>query len=328
MRRSIAPYLLPVLLLSAACSRHDTGEQMVYSASDMDAAAAAQAAADAAGAAADAAADGNSAAALRQMGTDHPAREFTVALPTAIHAPPGSPPPSPSTRGRTPSEAMLAYEHDAQVRMDAEAIPMHVKAVREACEKAKYGACLVLDVTERGGRFPHASIRMRAEAKAIDPLIAAAGEGGEIGDRSTRAEDLSVAVRDNTLRQDRLRKEHARLLEFQGRSDLKVADMIALSEQLSNVEAELAQAEREGAEHQRRIETQLLSIEFSPPNGEAGRSEIADAFRESGHVMAGSTAFVIRAISALLPVLLVLAFGIWLLRRGWRFLRKRRRDAE
>lgn len=294
MRRTIPLMFLFLMLLSTACSRGAAPES------------------DAAGA---------SAVALRQMGQDHVAHEMTSSsgMPAAEYA---------ATRsGRSAQEAMLAYEHEAQVRVDAEAIPARVDAVREACEKATYGACLVLDVSERGGPFPHASLRVRAEAKAIDPLIAAAGKGGEVGDRSTRAEDLSVAVRDNTLRQDRLRKEHARLLEFQGRSDLKVADMIALSGQLSSVEAELAQAEREGAEQKRRIETQLLSIEFSPPGGETGRNEIADAFRESGRVMAGSTAFVIRAISALVPVLLALAFGIWLLRRTWRFLRRRRRVA-
>lgn len=294
MRRTIPLMFLSLMLLSTACSR---------------------------GAAPESDAAGVSAVALRQMGQDHVAHEMTSSsgIPAAEYA---------ATRsGRSAEEAMLAYEHEAQVRVDAEAIPARVEAVREACEKATYGACLVLDVNERGGPFPHASLRVRAEAKAIDPLIAAAGKGGEVGDRSTRAEDLSVAVRDNTLRQDRLRKEHARLLEFQGRGDLKVADMIALSGQLSSVEAELAQAEREGAEQKRRIETQLLSIDFSPPGGETGRSEIADAFRESGRVMAGSTAFVIRAISALVPVLLALAFGIWLLRRTWRFLRRRRRVA-
>ena len=315
MRSSMLPVLLCLCLLSAGCSRGTEDEAMAASA-------AANAAADAAAAAADASSGGNSAEALKQTGIEHLAREMTTrsGLPDAnfdIMQP-----------GRSAEEAMLAYEHDVTVRMDAERIPAHVKAVREACERRTHGACLVLAVSENGGRDARASIRVRAEAKAIEPLIRAAGDAGEIADRSTRAEDLSTEVRDNTLRQDRLRKEHARLLEFQGRSDLKVADMIALSEQLSNVESELAQAEREGAEHKRRIETQQLSIDFQPPNGEAGRSDIAEAFRDSGRVMAASTAGVIRVIAALVPVLLVLVAGVWLLRRAWRFLRRRRGASE
>lgn len=310
MRRSILPLLLSMCLLATACGRDGGGKA--------EAAYAELAAADAAAAAADASPGGNSAEALKQMGDEHLAREMTtrVELPQANY--------SVMRPGRSAEEAMLAYEHEVSVRMDAERIPTHVKAVRDACERRTHGACLVLAVSENGGRYARASIRLRAEAKAIEPLIRAAGDGGEIADRSTRAEDLSTEVRDNTLRQDRLRKEHVRLLEFQGRSDLKVADMIALSEQLSNVESELAQAEREGAEHKRRIETQQLSIDFLPPNSEEGRSDVAEAFRDSGRVMAASTAGVIRVIAALVPVLLALVAGIWLLRRAWRFLRRRR----
>ena len=132
MRRTISLVSLSLLLVSTACSRGAPES-------------------DAAGAPADA---------LRQMGQDHVAREMTSSseMPAAEYAA--------ARPGRSAQEAMLAYEHEAQVRVDAEAIPAHVKAVREACEKATYGACLVLDVSERGGPFPHASLRVRAEAKA------------------------------------------------------------------------------------------------------------------------------------------------------------------
>jgi len=231
-------------------------------------------------------------------------------------------------RRKDGEQAMLAYEHDVDVRLDADKIAPKVKAAKQDCETGKFGACLVLGVSQSGGRYPQASLRVRAEPKAIEPLIAAAGAGGDIGDRSTRAEDLAVAVRDNTLLRSRLSKQHARLLEFQGRSDLKVADVIALSEQLSKVEAELEAAEREGAIHKRRIETQLLTIEFSPYVSEAGRSEVAIAFGDSGRVMASSTAGLIRIVAGLLPVLLALALAIWVLKRLIRFLRRRKAAKE
>ena len=225
-------------------------------------------------------------------------------------------------RPNSGEKAMLAYEHEVEIRLDADKIAPKVKAAKQACETGQFGACLVLGVSQSGGRYPRASLRVRAEPKAIEPLIA--GAGGDIGDRSTRAEDLAVAVRDNTLLRSRLSKQHARLLEFQGRSDLKVADVIALSEQLSKVEAELEAAEREGAIHKRRIETQLLNIAFSPHVSEAGRSEVAIAFGDTGRVMASSTAGVIRVVAGLLPVLLALALAIWVLKRLIRFLRHRK----
>lgn len=95
-------------------------------------------------------------------------------------------------------QAMLAYEHEVEIRLDADKIASKVKSAKQACETGKFGAYLVLGVSQSGGRYPQASLRVRAEPKAVEPLIAAAGAGGDIGDRSTRAEDLAVAVRDNT----------------------------------------------------------------------------------------------------------------------------------
>lgn len=318
MRPIMHVILSAVFAWAAGCSAEKAYDEEAAFAGD-----AAAAAADAAAAAADAgAASGGNAAALRTMGVDHLVRESTLGLPEANY----------STRRDRPARpvavvaerAMLAYEHDVQIRLDAERIPAQVQALRKDCETSKFGACLVLHVSQSGGRYAQGSITVRAEPKAVEPLIASAGKGGEFGDRSTRAEDLAVAVRDNTLLQDRLRKQHARLLEFQGRSDLKVADVIALSEQLSKVEAELEAAERDGATHRRRIETQLLTLEFSPFAREERRSEIVAAFRDSGDVMAASAGGVIRIVSALIPVVFTLVIAMWILRRVWRWLRRRR----
>jgi hypothetical protein len=303
MRRyRLLPLSLLMTIALAACSDRARYEPETV---------AARAAADAAMAAADAAAaDG-----------DGGAGGLQVVFPEA-----------PSTRqpkdtapqsGPAESSAMLAYEHDVEIRLDAERIPQKVQAVRTACESSKFGACLVLEVRQSGGRYAAGSLTVRAEPKAIEPLIAAAGEGGDIGDCRTHAEDLAVAVRDNTMLQDRLRKQQVRLLEFQGRNDLKVADMIALAEQIAQVESQLEAAEREGATHKRRIETQLLTLSFSPSASEEQRSEIAAAFRDSGDVMAASAGAMIRIVAGLIPVAIALAFAIWLLRRLWRWRRRK-----
>lgn len=319
MRPVMHALFIAVFAWIAGCSADKAYDEEAAFAAD-----AAEAAADAAAAAADAtSAGGGNAAALRQMGVDHLARESTVELPEANYSIRRDHPARPMAA--VAERAMLAYEHEVRIRLDAERIPAQVQALRKDCETAKFGACLVLHVSQSGGRYAQGSITVRAEPKAVEPLIASAGKGGEFGDRSTRAEDLAVAVRDNTLLQDRLRKQHARLLEFQGRSDLKVADVIALSEQLSKVEAELEAAERDGASHRRRIETQLLTLDFSPFAREEQRSEIAAAFRDSGKVMAASAGGVIRVVSALIPILLALALAIWLLRRAWRWLRRKKK---
>jgi hypothetical protein len=210
-----------------------------------------------------------------------------------------------SAAGAAQLQAMLAYEHDVEIRLPAEQIPPRLKLVQSACASGKFGACVVLGVRQQGGDSPIASLKMRVVPAGVEPLIAAAGNEDEIGSRNTRAEDLAVAVTDNTLLQDRLRRQHARLSEFQQRDTLAIADMITLSQQLAETEAQLEAAAREGAQYKRRIETQLLTITFVPPGGESGRGEIGQAFRDFVVITSATTAWLIRAIAVLLPVALI-----------------------
>ena len=220
-----------------------------------------------------------------------------------------------SAAGTAQLQAMLAYEHDVEVRLPAEQIPQRLKSVQSACASGKFGACVVLGVSQQGGDSPNASLKMRVVPAGVEPLIAAAGNEDEIGSRNTRAEDLAVAVADNTLLQDRLRRQHARLSQFQQRDTLAIADMITLSQQLAETEAQLEAATREGAQYKRRIETQLLTITFVPPGGESGRGEIGQAFRDFAVIASASTAWLIRAVAVLLPLALLALIVMLIVRR-------------
>ena len=105
--------------------------------------------------------------------------------------------------------------------------------------------------------------------------------------------------------------------EFQQRRDLAVADMIALSQRMAEAEAQLQAAEQEGAQHRRRIDTQLLTLHFQPPGGQEGRNEIGQAVRDFGKILSMGTAWTIRAAAFLIPLLLVLAVLVAGVRR-WR----------
>ncbi|RDZ27773.1 DUF4349 domain-containing protein [Lysobacter silvisoli] len=215
----------------------------------------------------------------------------------------------------------LAYEHDVELKVETAEMPKRVRAAQDACTSGKFGPCAVLGLQQQGGDTPSASLMVRVVPAGVDQLIALAGQGDEIASRNTRAEDLAVAMRDNTLLQDRLRKEHARLLEFQGRSDLKIQDMMLLSNQIAQIEAQLQQAQQEGAQHQRRVDTQLLTLRFNAPQSQANRSEIGQALSDFGSIVTGVVAWMIRAFAVLLPLGVVVVAIVWLARL-WRRRRK------
>lgn len=212
--------------------------------------------------------------------------------------------------------AMLAYEHDVEIRLPAGEIPARLQAVQAACNNSKFGECVVLNVSQRGGDvMPGGSLTVRIVPAGVEPMIKLASADAELGNRSTRAEDLAVVVRDNNVAQTRLRKELERLREFQERRDLAVADMIALSKQIAESEAQLEAAEQEGAQHKRRIDTQLLTLNFQPPGGESGRSEIGQAFRDFGEILSSGTAWLIRAFAFLIPLAVLLTVLVIVVRR-------------
>lgn len=218
--------------------------------------------------------------------------------------------------------SFLAYTHDATIRVAAARIGERVGAVRDACMARRFGECTVLGESQQAGDYPNGMLQLRAEPKAIQPLVALAAEGAELASRSTSAEDLADAVRDNGLRRARLEKQHARLLEFIDRDDLTAESLVMLTGQLAQIEAELQYAEQEAAQQQRRIRTNLLTLNFQTDGVTVETSAMRQSLRNAGDVLDQSAATLLTLIVAVLPFLLMGAVGVWLLRLWLRRLRR------
>jgi len=222
----------------------------------------------------------------------------------------------------SPEGAFLAYEHDVQIQLEAAQIAPRIQQVAQACQSAKFGDCAVLQVDQRSGEQPSGEVKVRIAPKGTEPLIALAGEGGTLQSRNTRAEDLAQEVADTALTKARLEKEHARLLSYQDRKDLKIEDLMAITTRLSEIEAGVEQANKDAAQQRRRIDTQLVTMHFDTTSGQRSRSEIGEALSESGSILSTSIAFLIRAAAALLPVAVLALIAAWGVRAWWR--RRRR----
>jgi hypothetical protein len=232
--------------------------------------------------------------------------------------------PAMAGQGNAPG-SFLAYRHEAGIRLPADRIAARLGAVRKACMDQAHGHCVVLGEQQSAGQWPSGQLVMRAAPKAIEPLVAMAAEGAELSERSTQAEDLADAVRDNGLRRQRLQSQHVRLSEFLARKDLKAEDLIALGNQLAQIEAELQTAEQESAQQQRRINTNLLTLNFHASGVDADRSEVRMALRDSLEVLDGSVAMLVTTVVALTPFALFGLFLVWVV-RAW--LRRRRAAAK
>lgn len=257
---------------------------------------------------------GQGAAASDDLAAAADAAAEAAPAPLRAMAPPAPPPPP----LQAPAGTFLAYEHDARVRLPGKDIGPHVTAVRDACQQARFGDCAVLEISQRGDPYPGGEIVVRSAPAGVEPLLKLAGEGGEITLRSTRAEDLAQQVADTRLTQARLENEHARLLEYQRRGDLKMADLLTLSQRLAEIESGLQEARQDAAQQKRRIDTQRVTINFEAVGVERNRSELGRAFSETGQIFTGSLAFMIRFVAGVLPPAIGVLALLWVLRLWWR----------
>ncbi|MGH8029141.1 MAG: DUF4349 domain-containing protein [Arenimonas sp.] len=211
--------------------------------------------------------------------------------------------------------SFLAYEHEVELRMRADALAPRVAAVRKACMDERFGACVVLAEEQGAGESPHGRLQVRAVPAAVDGLVTLAAEGAEIAQRSTRAEDLGDAIRDNSLRQRRLKLQHEKLSELAEHRDAKLEELVALTERLAGLEAELQQAEQEAATQQRRVNTNLLTLNFVSEGVTVTDSATRRALRGLGGIWDNSLATLVTIVGALLPFVLF-ALLVWALLRA------------
>jgi len=106
-----------------------------------------------------------------------------------------------------------------------------------------------------------------------------------------------------------------------------VNDLVEIQKQLTDTQSEL-----DSETAQRKIlanETEKIAVEISfhversSENG-GGLAQVWNALRESGSILADSTASLITTIVAILPWLILILPAIWLLVKGWKRIKLRR----
>jgi len=211
--------------------------------------------------------------------------------------------------------SQLAYSHDVRVRLAADHLAGNLGKVRDACNAQTFGTCDVLGEQLSAGDIPTGELQMRAAPEAVAGLVKTAAEGGSIAQRSTQAEDLAEAVRDNGLRRKRLELQHEKLSEILQNAHGNMDQLVALTERMAELEAELGAADQEAAQQQRRIATNLLSLHFEAENvsvATVASSKVAEAFHGLTSTWDAILAWMVSVLlGAMLPILVVFGTLAW-----------------
>lgn len=236
----------------------------------------------------------------------------------------GTPQGSAALQGeRNQAGSYLAYEHTVAIELPAERIGERISATREACLAERFGACSLIAAQQSSGAAPRGELTLRIVPDGVEAISQLASEGGETLSRVTRAEDLAQAVADNHRQHEQLLRQQQTLQQFQQRDDLSVSDLLTLAREQAAVEVQLQSRAQEAAQQQRRLKTNLLTLNFSSPYESPPLGRIGDAITRLQDNLAEGTANLIEFIGYSLPFLIVL-FPVALgLRKLWRRLGSR-----
>jgi hypothetical protein len=225
-----------------------------------------------------------------------------------------------------PQGTSLAYEHAAELDMaDGAAVSVAAERIAAACREQRFGDCALLELEQSGGEWPSASVRMRLAPDGVAPTLQLATDaGGTLTRRTTKAEDLAGALSDLRRERESLEAQRTRLESAVAGRNTSATDAIALAAELGRIDARLAELDAGERAQQRRIDTNLLSVEMRATAGQPGALSAFDGL--GGRVVsqfADGIAEALAGLAYLLPLVLVLmlpALGLALLwRRLWRW---------
>jgi Domain of unknown function (DUF4349) len=181
---------------------------------------------------------------------------------------------------------------------------------------------------------PSGLIRMRLARGGVEPMIELASKDGKVESRSTQAEDLAQPIADTERQLALLTLHRDRLTELMKSKDIKVDQLIVLSKELATVQTQIDSHSTERANLRRRVDTELLAVNLSPPGRDYATQQtpVMDSLRLFGSMFREAIGQVITFVAFVVPWLVIIIPGLILLRLFWRWigrwLSRRERRAE
>jgi hypothetical protein len=181
--------------------------------------------------------------------------------------------------------------------------------------------------TRTGDSLPSGAILLRVVPDDLKKLLAYVEKLGKIAQHTTEREDKTTAVVDTEAKIKNLTSFRDNLRTMLGKPSATVNDLVEIQKQLTDTQSEL-----DSETAQRKIlanETEKIVVEISfrverPSGNTRGLAQIWNTLRESGSVLADSTSSLIYTLVAVVPWLILIVPGVWLLAKAWRKLKQRR----
>jgi hypothetical protein len=219
----------------------------------------------------------------------------------------------------------LAYEHFISVDTTEERLQELFATVQTKCREFSAEACEILASTLSTGRSPTASLKLRIQPAGVQRIVALLSQGGTIVDQSTTAEDLAAPIADTQRRLALKTDYRSKLEELRKQSANDIESLVKVHRELSEVQSEIEALTGANANLLRRVETEVVNISLHSALNRTFMRPISNAFSDFGANLSQGIANAVTAIPYLIPWLVLLVGGTWVVRKIW--LRRRRGSA-
>ena len=251
--------------------------------------------------------------------SDHAEAPKFAAADTAAPAPPGDSSAAPGANARTVIPQMIIRTGMATVRVDS-----LEKAMGQVEQLARRLGGYVANTSVQSGseNLRQASMELKIPAERWGQALGGLKPIGKLESQQTITEDVGEEYVDVTARMANARRLEARLVELLGTRTGKLDDVLAVERELARVREEIERYEGRLRFLRTRAAVSTLRVQLHEPSPvlEPGQSPILDAFREAWRNFVRFTAGLIASLGWLIPLVLVIAAVVWILRRlvGWR----------
>jgi hypothetical protein len=231
---------------------------------------------------------------------------------------------SPVAKPQPASIPMLAYRYDYRIAAPPAGVRALVARHEAACVAAGPSVCQVTssEVAGEGEGEVRAALSLRAAPAWLQRFRAGlAGDaktaGGEVLSAGSSAEDLTRQIVDTEAAMRAKTTLRDRLQELLATRPGKVSELLELEQALADVQQQIDATQSELAVMRTRIATSALQINYVS-TGISGRPQawapLGQALGDTGAILAGSLAALVRIVVAAAPWVAVLA-GLWFLIR-------------
>jgi DNA repair exonuclease SbcCD ATPase subunit len=212
----------------------------------------------------------------------------------------------------------LSREHTVTVEVAESELNSSFKRLSDRCTADSANHCTILQSDVSSGQYSSGLIKLRIDPKAVEDLIGFAAGLGRLEHRATQVEDLAEAIQDTQSRIEMLTTYRKQLLELQAKAGSNIDAAIKVASELSTVQGNLEQATGQVAYQTKRTTTDIVTIHFLVSEQKAFWRPIREAVRNFFGNLSEGISQAITAVAYILPWLLVVIPGLYLVRFLWR----------